>query len=63
MIDQLRKPKPGFEDATKMHFLHVRSSLVKQCKEWFDESAGMDVLYRRRLADAIAELHDLLAAL
>lgn len=63
MIDQLRTPKPGFEDVTKTHFRSIRSSLLNQFKAWFDESAGLDVLYRRRLTDAIVELHGLLAAL
>lgn len=63
MIDQLRNPKPGFEDVTKTHFRSIRISLLEQCKTWFSESAGLDVLYRRRLADAIVELHGLLAAL
>ena len=63
MIDQLRKPKPGFEAVIKAHFLHKRVALIEQCKTWFQESADLDVLYRRRLADAIIELHGLLAAL
>ena len=63
MIDQLRKPKPGFEEVTKAHFRRIRCSLLNQCKTWFSESAEVDVLYRRRLADAIVELHGLLAAL
>lgn len=63
MIDHLRKPKPGFEEVTQAHFRSIRSSLLDQCKTWFDESAGLDVLYKRRLADAIVELHGLLAAL
>ncbi len=36
---------------------------MDQCKKWFEESADLDALYRRRLADAIVELHGLLAAL
>ena len=63
MIDQLRKPKPGFEAVIKTHFAHSKHSLMKQCRAWFEESAGADVLYRRRLADAIVELHGLLAGL
>lgn len=63
MIDQLRKPKPGFEGVIKAHFMQLRHTLMKQCKTWFRESAELDVLYRRRLADAIVELHGLLAAL
>ena len=63
MIDQLRKPKPGFEEVTKAHFQSIRCGLLDQCKTWFNESAGLDVLYRRRLADAIVELHGLLGAL
>ncbi len=63
MIDQLRKPKPGFEEVIKAHFTHLRHTLMKQCKTLFQESADLDVLYRRRLADAIVELHGLLAAL
>ena len=63
MIDQLRKPKPGFEGVIKAHFSQLRHTLMDQCQKWFQESAGLDVLYRRRLADAIVELHDLLAML
>lgn len=63
MIDQLRKPKPGFEGVIKAHFLQSRHTLMKQCITWFKESADLDILYRRRLADAIVELHSLLAAL
>ena len=63
MIDQLRKPKPGFEAVIKAHFSQSRHALMEQCKKWFEESASLDVLYRRRLADAITELHDLLSAL
>lgn len=63
MIDQLRKPKAGFEAAIKLHFTYLRHTLIDQCKAWFEESANLDVLYRRRLADAIVELHGLLAAL
>lgn len=62
MIDQLRKPKPGFEAVIKAHFSHLRHTLMDQCKAWFQESADLDVLYRRRLVDAIVELHGLLAA-
>ena len=63
MIDQLRKPKPGFEAVINAHFSHLKYTLMDQCKTWFEESADLDVLYRRRLADAIVELHGLLAAL
>ena len=63
MIDQLRKPKAGFEEVIKVHFKQLRHTLMEQCKVWFEESAGSDKLYRRRLADAIVELHSLLAAL
>ena len=63
MIDQLRKPKPGFEAVTKLHFTYLKHTLMDQCKAWFEESADLDVLYRRRLADAIVELHGLLDAL
>ncbi|DBA74342.1 hypothetical protein WJX77_011104 [Trebouxia sp. C0004] len=63
MIDQLRKPKPGFERVIKAHFSQLRHILMDQCKKWFEESADLDALYRRRLADAIVELHGLLAAL
>ncbi len=63
MIDQLQKPKPGFEGVIKAHFFQLRHRLMDQCRKWFEESADLDALYRRRLADAIVELHGLLAAL
>ena len=63
MIDQLRKPKPGFEEVIKAHFTHLRNKILEQCQTWFREASDLDVLYRRRLADAIVELHGLLAAL
>lgn len=63
MIDQLRKPKPGFEGVIKAHFSQLRHTLMDQCKKWYKESADLDALYRRRLADAIVELHGLLTAL
>ena len=64
MTDQLRKPNPGFEAAViKAHFRQLKHTLMDQCRAWFEESVDLDVLYRRRLADAVVELHGLLAAL
>ena len=63
MVDQLRRPRPGFEEAVRAHFRLLRWRIMKQCGAWLEQAAALDPLFRRRLRDAVVELHGLLAAL
>ncbi|KAL4420087.1 hypothetical protein ABPG77_004352, partial [Micractinium sp. CCAP 211/92] len=63
MIDQLRRPRPGFEAATRAHFRLLRWRIMKQCGTWLEQARALDPLFQKRLRDAVVELHGLLAAL
>jgi len=34
MIDHMKNPTPGFEDAIKYHFLHHKKAITEQAKAW-----------------------------
>lgn len=63
MIDQLRRPRPGFEAAIRSHFRLLRWRIMRQAGAWLEQARALDPLFQRRLRDAVAELHGLLAAL
>lgn len=63
MIDQLRRPRPGFEEAIRSHFRLLRWRIMKQCAQWLEAAHALDPLFQRRLRDAVVELHSLLATL
>lgn len=63
MVDQLRRPRPGFEEAIRTHFRLLRWRIMRQCAAWLEAARPLDPLFQRRLRDAVAELHGLLAAL
>lgn len=63
MIDQLRRPRPGFEAAVRAHFRLLRGRIMKQCAAWLEQAQELDALFQKRLRDAVVELHGLLAAL
>lgn len=63
MIDQLKRPRPGFETATLMHFRLLRWRIMKQCAAWMEQAQVLDPLFQKRLRQAVTELHGLLAAL
>lgn len=63
MIDQLRRPRPGFEAVTRAHFRLLRWRIMAQCGKWVEQATALDTLFQKRLRDAVVELHGLLAAL
>lgn len=66
MIDVLKNPKPGFEDAIKAHFLALRPTILQNCQKWLKDTDGsgeQEQLNRERMAVVILELSELLNAL
>lgn len=63
MIDQLRRPRPGFEAPVRAHFRGLRWRIMAQCARWLEAAQALDPLIQKRLRDAVAELHGLLADL
>lgn len=66
MIDVLINPKPGFEDAIKVHFLALRPTILRNCQKWLqeiDNSGEQEQLNRERMAGVILKLSELLNAL
>lgn len=63
MVDQLCRPRPGFEAAITAHFRALRWRIMKQCAAWVEQATALDELFQKRLRAAVAELHSLLAAL
>eukprot|EP00891_Asterochloris_glomerata_P004328 jgi/Astpho2/4328/e_gw1.00065.64.1_t len=63
IIDQLRNPRPGFEEVTRMHFKLLRHAVMQQCQRWLKEDAFMAGFHTQRLAGAVTELHGLLCQL
>ena len=63
MIDQLRNPRPGFEEVTRTHFKLLRHAVMQQCQRWMKEDAFMAGFHTQRLAGAVTELHGLLCQL
>lgn len=63
MIDQLRRPRLGFEAAVRAHFRGLRWRIMAQCAAWLEAAQALDPLIQKRLRDAVAELHGLLAEL
>jgi hypothetical protein len=65
IIDQLRRPRPGFEDVTRGHFRLLRHRVLAQAQAWLRAAADtkVDALHCSRLADCIVDLHRLLTEL
>lgn len=38
VLDHLRAPKNGFEEAIRLHFLHRRSAMTRTVQRWIDEA-------------------------
>jgi baculoviral IAP repeat-containing protein 6 len=39
MLEQLKKPSPGFEEVITTHFKLKRNEILKQCSEWVKEAS------------------------
>ena len=63
MIDVLKHPRPGFEEAVRAHFRVLRGALLAQCQQWLKEAGEHGELPQQQLATEIVELHRLLAEL
>ena len=37
ILDQIKNPSPGFEDAIKTHFLLKKDKVLEECSKWVDE--------------------------
>lgn len=48
MVDQLRRPRPGFEEATRAHFRLLRWRIMRQCSEWLEQARALDALFQVR---------------
>lgn len=46
MIDQLRRPRPGFEEATRAHFRLLRWRIMRQCGAWLEQARALDPLFQ-----------------
>ena len=42
MVDQLRRPSPGFEDAIRTHFTLKRSHIMRTVSGWLAEAKTSD---------------------
>lgn len=63
MIDILRRPPPGFEDAVRTHFRLLRHRLMATTAKWVVAAGAVGATMQRRLDSAVCELHSMLAAL
>ena len=61
MVAQLRKPKPGFEDAIRAHFALQRGRIYRQVAGWVD--ACEDATRKARMQESMHELVDELSKL
>ena len=55
MLAQLRKPRPGLEDAIRAHFAAAAPAVRAQCAAW--GAAAGDATRKARMAEAVAELN------
>ena len=55
MLAQLRKPRPGLEDAIRAHFAAAAPAVRAQCAAWV--AAAEDPTRKARMAEAVAELN------
>ena len=46
MVDQLRRPRPGFEAATRAHFRLLRWRIMRQCAAWIEQAQALDPLFQ-----------------
>ena len=63
MIDVLRNPPPGFEEAVRGHFRLLRRRVMATALRWVEQAAAAGEAMQRRMDTAVCELHALLAAL
>ena len=47
----------------RAHFRWLRWRIMAQCGRWLEAAQALDPLFQKRLRDAVAELHGLLAEL
>ena len=38
IIEQIKKPSPGFEEPIKVHFKLKKDQIMKQCHEWLADA-------------------------
>lgn len=63
MIDQLKRPRLGFEDFTRTHFKLMQHEIMKQCKRWIEECGEEQSSIKQRLVASTDELYRLLQTL
>jgi baculoviral IAP repeat-containing protein 6 len=59
ILDQLKNPSPGFEDAIKTHFLIKKDIILKECKQWVDECIVNKNVYNATYENIKIELDNL----
>jgi len=62
IIDQLKHPSPGFEEAIKIHFRLKRDDIMKHCQKWIAEGKN-NKTHADQLRKLTKEAHELLQAL
>ena len=46
MIEQLRRPRPGFEAPVRTHFRLLRWRIMRQCTAWMEQAQALDPLFQ-----------------
>jgi hypothetical protein len=46
MIEQLRRPRPGFEAPVRAHFRLLRWRIMRQCAAWMEQAQALDLLFQ-----------------
>jgi baculoviral IAP repeat-containing protein 6 (apollon) len=59
VLEQLRRPSPGFEDVIRSHFRVKRAELLNQCRSWLSQAQNSRDQMRQMVEDVRAELQKL----
>ena len=52
MIEQLLRPRPGFEAPVRAHFRLLRWRIMRQCAAWMEQAQALDPLFQVRCSTA-----------
>lgn len=63
MIDQLKRPRLGFEEFTATHFKLMKHQIMKQCERWIEDCGDDQPSIKQRMVTSTNELYQLLQQL
>jgi len=58
ILEQLRKPSPGFDEAIKTHFKLKKDDIIKQCDDWvkYSDENSTNASHKTQLATIVNDI-------